>query len=386
MRVCSASRSSPARVLVAFAQARGLGHALADGVEDAWRRRRTAAPAPRRSGAGPAAAAARRRRACSRPARIFSSERLARAVAPDQRDALAGLERERGAVEQRHMAEGEVGVGKREQGHRGIVGDACGRRATRMARPPISFARPPFLGEAQPMCSHRLIAAALAICLGGLAPRAQADEVHVAVAANFSAPMQRIAADFEKDSGHKAQSGFRCDRQVLCADQERRTVRGVARGRRRDAGQVEAGRPGRRGSRFTYAIGSLVLWSATAGLRRCPRRGAQDGAVPQAGDRQPQDGALWPRGGRDADQPRPARRARAPIRAGREHRADLPVRRDRQCRARLRRALAGLERRRVERRLGVAGAGRIARADPAGRRAAQAGRAQRRRARAACTT
>ena len=32
---------------------------------------------------------------------------------------------------------------------------------------------------------------------------AHADEVQVAVAANFTAPIQAIAADFEKDTGHK---------------------------------------------------------------------------------------------------------------------------------------------------------------------------------------
>ena len=37
---------------------------------------------------------------------------------------------------------------------------------------------------------------------------AQADEVQVAVAANFTAPMQQIAAQFEKDSGHKATLAF----------------------------------------------------------------------------------------------------------------------------------------------------------------------------------
>ena len=37
---------------------------------------------------------------------------------------------------------------------------------------------------------------------------AHADEVSVAVAANFTAPMQKIAAQFEKDTGHKAQLAF----------------------------------------------------------------------------------------------------------------------------------------------------------------------------------
>jgi ABC-type molybdate transport system substrate-binding protein len=37
---------------------------------------------------------------------------------------------------------------------------------------------------------------------------AQADEVQVAVAANFTAPIQAIAADFEKDTGHKLVAAY----------------------------------------------------------------------------------------------------------------------------------------------------------------------------------
>ena len=33
---------------------------------------------------------------------------------------------------------------------------------------------------------------------------AEAEQVQVAVAANFATPFQRIAAEFEKDTGHKA--------------------------------------------------------------------------------------------------------------------------------------------------------------------------------------
>jgi molybdate transport system substrate-binding protein len=36
----------------------------------------------------------------------------------------------------------------------------------------------------------------------------EADEVQVAVAANFTAPMQQIATQFEKDTGHKATLAF----------------------------------------------------------------------------------------------------------------------------------------------------------------------------------
>ena len=116
------------------------------------------------------------------------------------------------------------------------------------------------------MCLHRLIAAAFAVCLGGLAPRAQAEEVLVAVAANFTAPMKRIAADFELDSGHKAQLAFGATgaffaqirngapfQVLLSADDETPT-------KLVQDGLADAS------SRFTYAIGSLALWSAKPGF------------------------------------------------------------------------------------------------------------------------
>ncbi len=116
------------------------------------------------------------------------------------------------------------------------------------------------------MCLHRLFAAAFAVCLGGLAPRAQAEEVLVAVAANFSTPMKRIAADFEHDSGHKARLAFGATGafyaqirngapfQLLLSADEETPARLV------QDGLADAS------SRFTYAIGSLVLWSAKAGF------------------------------------------------------------------------------------------------------------------------
>ena len=50
---------------------------------------------------------------------------------------------------------------------------------------------------------RQLAVLAVLAVLGGVATVARADEVSVAVAANFSAPMQRIAAEFEKLSGHR---------------------------------------------------------------------------------------------------------------------------------------------------------------------------------------
>lgn len=95
---------------------------------------------------------------------------------------------------------------------------------------------------------------------------ASAAEVDVAVAANFTAPMNVITADFERDTGHKARLAFgssgRFYAQIkngapfqvfLSADDE--TPAKLAQ-----EGFAEPA------SRFTYAIGSLVLWSAKPDL------------------------------------------------------------------------------------------------------------------------
>lgn len=108
--------------------------------------------------------------------------------------------------------------------------------------------------------------ASLLVVLGCAAGVALADEVQVAVAANFTVPMQKIAADFEKDTGHKAQLVFGSTGkfyaqikngapfEVLLAADDETPAKLVKEG-----GAVA-------GSQFTYAIGKLVLWSAKPGL------------------------------------------------------------------------------------------------------------------------
>jgi len=89
-----------------------------------------------------------------------------------------------------------------------------------------------------------------------------ADEVQVAVAANFTGPMQVIAALFERDTGHKASLAFGATGKfyaqisngapfevLLTADDE--TPAKLVK-----EGNAVAG------TAFTYAIGKVVLWSA----------------------------------------------------------------------------------------------------------------------------
>lgn len=100
------------------------------------------------------------------------------------------------------------------------------------------------------------------VSLAALVSPARADAVRIAVAANFTAPMQKIAADFEKESGHRALLSFGSTGKfyaqirngapfdvLLAADDET-----PARLEREGAAIA--------GSRFTYAIGKLALWSA----------------------------------------------------------------------------------------------------------------------------
>ncbi|MES2027036.1 MAG: molybdate ABC transporter substrate-binding protein [Pseudomonadota bacterium] len=107
--------------------------------------------------------------------------------------------------------------------------------------------------------SYSLLSGLLAL---GISASASAEEVQVAVAANFTAPMKVIAADFEKATGHKVVPSFGATGKFyaqitngapydvfLAADDETPIKL------EKENGIVP-------GSRFTYATGKLVLWSA----------------------------------------------------------------------------------------------------------------------------
>lgn len=112
----------------------------------------------------------------------------------------------------------------------------------------------------------RMQAAAMAMLCGVMSSSAQAAEVSVATASNFVAPLAQVAVLFQKESGHtlkvssaasgklyaQIKGGARFD-VFLSADEElpkQLLQEGLAVG----------------GSRFVYATGRLVLWSAQPGL------------------------------------------------------------------------------------------------------------------------
>ena len=108
----------------------------------------------------------------------------------------------------------------------------------------------------------RPIAGLLLTCLFSFSTAA---EVRVAVAANFSAPIKSLTADFERATGHKLVPSFGSTGKfyaqikngapfdVFLAADNATPIR-----LEKENGIVP-------GSRFTYAVGRLALWSARAG-------------------------------------------------------------------------------------------------------------------------
>ncbi|MEI7613898.1 MAG: molybdate ABC transporter substrate-binding protein, partial [Betaproteobacteria bacterium] len=99
-----------------------------------------------------------------------------------------------------------------------------------------------------------------------LAFAVHADEVQVAVAANFSAPMQKIAAEFEKDSGHKAQLIFGSTGKFYAQIKNGAPFEILLAADDETPLKLEREGAAVANSHFTYAIGKLVLWSAKTGV------------------------------------------------------------------------------------------------------------------------
>ena len=107
--------------------------------------------------------------------------------------------------------------------------------------------------------SRTLIAALMSL---GVSLVAQAEEVQVAVAANFTAPMKVIAADFEKATGHKTVLNFGATGKFYAQITNGAPFDVLLAADDKTPAKIEKENGSVAGSRFTYAIGKLVLWSA----------------------------------------------------------------------------------------------------------------------------
>jgi molybdate transport system substrate-binding protein len=95
---------------------------------------------------------------------------------------------------------------------------------------------------------------------------ARAAEVPVAVASNFSAPMQQIAREFEKDTGHKAVLAFGATGNFYAQIRHGAPFMLLLAADGETPARLEREGFAVAGSRFTYATGRLALWSAKEGL------------------------------------------------------------------------------------------------------------------------
>ncbi len=94
----------------------------------------------------------------------------------------------------------------------------------------------------------------------------KADEVNVAVAANFSGPMRLIAADFERATGHKAVIAHGTVGKFYSQIKAGAPFELLVSADEDTPARLEAEGLALPETRFTYAIGKLVLWSTKPGL------------------------------------------------------------------------------------------------------------------------
>ena len=90
----------------------------------------------------------------------------------------------------------------------------------------------------------------------------RAAEIHVAVASNFTAPMKQIAAEFEKETGHKTVLSYGASGKFYAQIKNGAPFHLFLSADDEKPAQLEKDGLTVAGSRFTYAIGTLVLWSA----------------------------------------------------------------------------------------------------------------------------
>lgn len=104
-----------------------------------------------------------------------------------------------------------------------------------------------------------VLAGGLALSMG-----VRAGEVQVAVAANFTAPMEKLAPMFAADTGHKAVLSFGATGKFYAQIRNGAPFEVLLAADDETPAKLE--REGQGAGRFTYAVGKLALWSRQAGV------------------------------------------------------------------------------------------------------------------------
>ncbi len=101
---------------------------------------------------------------------------------------------------------------------------------------------------------------------GTVAGAAHAGEVNAAVAANFTAPVQQIAELFQKETGHTVKLSFGSSGKFYSQIKEGAPFDVFLAADEKNPKLLEQEGLAVKDSRFVYALGKLVLWSAKPGL------------------------------------------------------------------------------------------------------------------------
>jgi molybdate transport system substrate-binding protein len=100
----------------------------------------------------------------------------------------------------------------------------------------------------------------------GFAIAVNAAEVNVAVAANFTAPMQKIAVAFAQDTNHSAVLSFGATGALYAQIANGAPFQMLLAADNETPARLETDGRALSGTRFTYALGRLALWSRQPGL------------------------------------------------------------------------------------------------------------------------
>ncbi|MGZ8191265.1 MAG: molybdate ABC transporter substrate-binding protein [Methylococcaceae bacterium] len=91
------------------------------------------------------------------------------------------------------------------------------------------------------------------------------EQVLVAVASNFAKPMEKIAAEFKKTTGHSAELSFGASGKFVAQIENGAPFQVFLSADEKKPEKLTESGFAVAGTRFTYALGTLVLWSAKSG-------------------------------------------------------------------------------------------------------------------------
>ncbi len=97
-------------------------------------------------------------------------------------------------------------------------------------------------------------------------PSPPSESINVAIATNFTAPMKQIAEEFEKDTGNHLILSFSSSGKIYSQIKNGAPFDVFLSADTHKPEQLEHDNLSVKGSRFTYALGSLVLWSPDTDL------------------------------------------------------------------------------------------------------------------------